>query len=153
MKRLDGLLPFRGSGQMLQFFRKRPQSIRSFSSDKLHCKKGGFPYVSSKGSDILLLYLWPIFVCNLKLRALEGHDPSVLALLQAMIEGAEQGVFFTKTIHRHGLWIQKGCVKKLTRAWQMFLYRYAFLANESMESRAIRHGSEVPCILPLQSRP
>jgi len=111
---------------------QRPQSIRSFTRDKLHFKRGSFPYVSCKGSDTVLLLKWLIFIIELTRKSVE--NASLKQTLGVMLLGARSGLVFTQYIHRHGLWMRKHCVGKLRLAVKRFLHCYSVLAKESLDN-------------------
>ena len=110
----------------------RPQSIRGFTRDKLHFKRGSFPYVSCKGSDTVLLLKWLVFIIELNRKSME--NASLKQTLGVMLLGARSGLVFTQYIHRHGLWMRKHCVGKLRLAVKRFTHCYSVLAKESLDN-------------------
>ena len=107
----------------------KPQSVRKFTSQKLHSVRGSFPWLSCKGSDTVLFLKWLRFLLRFWLQ----QDPNAgEGVLSTMLSGVEGGLMFTRTIYRHGVWLQRPCVRNLRAACAQFLGAYAVLAQDAL---------------------
>ena len=85
---------------------RKPQTARKFTTAKLHATKGSLPWISCKGGDSVIFLEWIRFFLRLHIYQLRDVDPGDLSCLQTMLSGVEAGLKFTKTIYRHGVWLQ-----------------------------------------------
>lgn len=109
----------------------KPASVRSFTREKLHYKRGSYPWISCKGSDTVIFLKWLQFYIKL---IMPQHVGGPLAVsLDTMLLGVQAGLSFTKDIHRHGLFMQKRCQLKLWKACSSFLRAYAVLAAKALQ--------------------
>eukprot|EP00435_Cladocopium_sp_Y103_P060350 s51_g22.t1 len=81
-----------------------PQSMRSFSKEKLHyATTTSFPFVGCKGSDTILLLKYLQWFAGLQLNV--GPRTELLRLIKL---GCDRGLGL-QAIHRHALWLPRGC--------------------------------------------
>ena len=107
---------------------KSPASMRSFSRQKLHMPKlTDFPWLGCKGSDTMLVFDWLDWFVGLQI--ISGHDARELRLVKT---GCEQAFAF-QGIHRHGIWLVRGCQKTLRHAVNGFCGTYARLAAACLQ--------------------
>ena len=111
--------------------RLKTASVRSFTREKLHYKKGSYPYIACKGADTVIFLNWLQFYIKLVMPQNVGGP--LAATLDMMLLGVQAGLAFTKDIHRHGLFMQKRCQFKLWKACSSFLRAYAVLAEKSLQ--------------------
>lgn len=98
--------------------------IRSFSKEKLqYPTTTSFPWCGCKGSDTVLLLKWLRFFGKLQLLS-QPHSQ----ILPLIVEGCEQGLKF-QAIHRHGIFLLRGCKVEIQRSCKRFVHVYAELAN------------------------
>ena len=103
---------------------KFPQSIRSFSKEKLHfATTSSFPFIGCKGSDTILLLKYLMFFAGLMLNEVGRSD-----LLSLIKLGCEHGLGF-QAIHRHGIWLPPLCRQQIWQRANGFCKTYCRLAS------------------------
>ena len=123
----------------------KPLGMKSFSKAKLHYERTyQYPYITGKGSDAVLILKFLIFFSQLLLR--EAHEP-LASLLRLVEKGAEAGLFFTQSIHGHGLFLSGSCASTIKRNAQRFCDVYARLAARCVSMRMTRCPNFTQCYI------
>ena len=98
-----------------------------FTLKNMHGDKQGFPWVTCKGSDTIVILKWASFYANLMLLQ-NGWSDSDRQVLRWIVQGADNGLRFSQGIHQHAIWLERSCIKSLRDALQGFGDSYAHLA-------------------------
>lgn len=97
-----------------------PQSMRSFSKEKLHyATTTSFPFVGCKGSDTILLLKYLQWFAGLQLNV--GPRTELLRLIKL---GCDRGLGL-QAIHRHALWLPRGCRSQIYEMAKGFCHTYS----------------------------
>ena len=100
-----------------------PQSMRSFSKEKLHYATAtSFPFIGCKGSDTILLLKYLQWFAGLQLNASPQTE-----LLHLIKLGCERGLGL-QAIHHHALWLPPGCRSQIYEMAKGFSHTYCRLA-------------------------
>ena len=111
----------------------RSAGLHSFSKAYFNMKTLiSAPWSSSKGSDSMLLLEWLIF--TLRLNILSPHVDGHSALLKEMLQVCESGLDM-KMIHSHGVWLERGCARRLYVSLMTCLRGYSLLGQRASQLR------------------
>ena len=113
---------------------EKPLAVRTFSRAKLHFEKAyNFPYITGKGSDSVLILKFLIFFLRLQLT--QSVPSPHAGMLRLMVQAAEAGLFFTQSIHGHGLFLAPSCANNIKKSIQAFANNYVRLASRALQER------------------
>lgn len=110
--------------------------LRSFSKSFFNIKTMmSAPWVSSKGSDTMLLLRFCCFFLNLNI--INPHVDGYKDMLRDMLEVCQSAVNLTM-VHSHGAWLERDCARKLYVDLMIVLRGYAALGEQviNMQIRA-----------------
>ena len=112
----------------------KAQGLRSFSRDRLHFKKANsFPHITGKGSDSVLILKFLRWFVALQLQ--EDLGDRLRRMLGHVLDGCVNGLLFTQSIHRHGLFTHPDCALQIKGFIQKFGNAYVHLAQLSLQRR------------------
>ena len=113
---------------------QRPQSIRSFSKEKLHYSTcTSYPFISCKGSDRVLLLKYVQWFSGLQIAG--SNNAESVRLVKLGCDGSKFG-----GIHRHGLWLTQSCRDHPYRITKSFCHTYCKLAAHCYQRQLRLYG-------------
>lgn len=109
--------------------------LRSFSKQFFNVKNyASSPWVSSKGSDTMLLLRFCCFFLQLNIVRPPGdHVRCSESFLRDMLEVCQSAVGLT-AVHTHGLWMERSCAKLMYVKMLTLLRGYSVLGRRSLEA-------------------
>ena len=106
-------------------------SVRGFSKKWLHLKNFmSSPWANCKGSDSMILLKWLVWFLRLNVvqPTVTGHE----TLLDVMIRTCESVLSFFKSLHSHGLFLERPCANLLYIHMMRILRGYKRLGKEAL---------------------
>ena len=117
-----------GSFKMYCLAVHRPAALHSFSTSNFNVPtKAKYAWISSKGSDTILLMEWLAVQTRAFLN--DSVDPSHAEVLETMNRAARAGNDWMKALYKHGIFQSRQCALALYREERRFLLNYNKLAH------------------------